>query len=127
MAFFRKGSKGYSVANLKCPRCHEEGVFYTGTWAFTKPFDMKGRCSTCDLNYMPEPGFYYGSMFVSYIIWGWFSLIFVGSLIYFGGWGVESSFLVLILISSVFFVWLYRVSRSIWMNINFKYDPSKIK
>ncbi len=127
MAFFKKGSKGYSVVNLKCPRCHEEDVFETSTWSYSKPFDMRDRCSVCNLNYMPEPGFYYGSMFISYIIWGWFSIIFVGSLVWLRGWSVEGAFVVLILVSALFFVWLYRVSRSIWMNINFKYDPSKIK
>jgi len=127
MAIFKKGSKGYSIVNLQCPRCQEEAAFHTGTWTYSKPFEMKDRCSTCGLNYMPEPGFYYGSMFVSYIIWGWFSIILVGALIIFADMSVEGAFVILILISAFLFVWLFRISRSIWMNINFKYDPSKIK
>jgi len=88
---------------------------------------MKDSCTTCKLNYMPEPGFYYGSMFISYVIWGWFSIFLVGGLIYFKGWTVEGAFVVLIAISTVFFVWLFRISRTLWMAINFKFDPSKIK
>ncbi len=127
MAVYKKGSKGYAIFNMKCPRCHEEDVFHTGAWSFTRPFEMKDNCDTCKLNYMPEPGFYYGSMFISYIIWAWFSIILVGALVWLRGWSVEGAFVVLIAISVVFFVWLFRVSRTMWMAINFKFDPSKIK
>jgi len=127
MAVFKKGSKGYAIFNMKCPRCHEEAVFYTGSWSFARPFEMKDRCDNCQLNYMPEPGFYYGAMFISYVIWGWFSILLVGALIWFRGWTVEGAFVVLLAVSAVFFVWLYRISRTIWMAVNFKFDASKGK
>ena len=72
-----KGSKAYSIFYLKCPRCHEGGTFETGSWSFVKPVDMLQRCPKCDLNYWPEPGYYYGAMFISYIWTAWFCLLFV--------------------------------------------------
>jgi len=64
---FKKGSKAYSIFALKCPRCHEGEMFETGSWSFVKSFDMLHRCPKCNLNYYPEPGYYYGAMFISYL------------------------------------------------------------
>lgn len=118
-----KGNKSYSIFNLKCPRCHEGDLFKTETFSFKEPFEMHDRCPHCDLNYMPEPGFYYGAMFISYIFIGWFSIGFVAFLRWVVGWSINASFALLIAICAIFFVWLFRMARSIWININVKYDP----
>ncbi|WP_375446819.1 DUF983 domain-containing protein [uncultured Fibrella sp.] len=56
----------YSIVFNKCPRCHE-GDFFKTKSAFSRHFDqMHDHCPHCNLNYMPEPGFYWASMFVSY-------------------------------------------------------------
>ena len=112
---------------MKCPRCREGDLFDTGAFSFNKPFEMKDRCDNCGQNYMPEPGFYFGAMFISYIIWGWFSILFCLGLVFWGGWSVNAAFGFLIFISLIFFVWLFRVSRSIWIHINVKYQPESIK
>ncbi|MFM7153218.1 MAG: DUF983 domain-containing protein, partial [Bacteroidota bacterium] len=80
MSIFHPGSKIYSITQLKCPRCHEGDTFETGSWSFKKSFDMYQRCPKCDLDYFPEPGYYYGSMFISYIWTGWMSLLIVAVL-----------------------------------------------
>lgn len=126
MTVFKKGSKSYSIFNLKCPRCHEGEMFETGSWSFVKPFDMHKRCPKCDLNYFPEPGYYYGAMFISYIWTGWFSLLFVGIFYWLFdlslnmALGLLSAFLVLN------FVYIFRVSRLMWININVRYDPNAL-
>ncbi|XWW44532.1 DUF983 domain-containing protein [Fibrella sp. USSR17] len=59
-------SRLYSVFHNKCPRCHE-GDFFVTKSAFTRHFDdMHERCPHCNLNFSPEPGFYWAAMFVSY-------------------------------------------------------------
>ena len=70
MGIFRKGSKAYSIFNLKCPKCHEEDLFEKPTFSFQKPFDMREECTHCRQDFFPEPGFYYGAMFISYIFMG---------------------------------------------------------
>jgi uncharacterized protein (DUF983 family) len=119
-----KGSKAYSIANLKCPRCHEGDLFKTGTFSFKNSFDMHDKCPACELNYMPEPGFYYGAMFISYIFMGWFCIGFVALLHWVFDWSITASFITLILVCLVFFVWIFRTARAIWININVKYDPN---
>ena len=127
MAMLKKGTKAYSIYHLKCPRCQEADLFKTATWSFQQPFDMHDRCPQCDLNLMPEPGFYWGAMFISYIIWGWLSLGLVGGMMWGFGMGVNGAFALLLFISAIFFIPLFRISRSIWININVKYDAAKAR
>jgi len=82
---------------------------------------MKAKCPVCDINYMPEPGFYYGSMFISYGIWAWFSVLLCLALVFYLEWTVNSAFALLLVISAILYVPLFRISRSIWAHINIKY------
>ncbi|MFK8101062.1 MAG: DUF983 domain-containing protein [Saprospiraceae bacterium] len=123
MGIFKKGSKIYSTFGLKCPRCHEGDLFETGTFEFNKPFEMPKSCAVCNQNFEPEPGFYYGAMFISYIFMGWFCIGFVGILHWVLKWSIAASFITLIIVSLLMLVWLFRTSRSVWININVGYDP----
>ena len=86
---------------------------------------MLDECPHCKMNYMPEPGFYYGAMFISYILSGWFCILFVLFFHWVLDWTITQSFMLLIVIIGVFFVWFFRFSRAVWLNIIFKYNPSK--
>ena len=110
-----------SILDMNCPRCREGNLFKTSTLSYNKPFDMPEQCPVCAQNYMPEPGFYYGSMFISYIMWAWFSIILCLTLVFYFGWTVNGAFALLLVISAVFFIWIFRISRSIWIHINIKY------
>lgn len=120
----RKGTKLYSMWHMKCPRCMEGDLFETGSFSFSKPFDMLERCPNCRLKYEIEPGFFYGSMYVSYILYGWFSLFFVGVCMLILDMSVNASIAALIVFSAFVFVWVYRISRSIWLGFNVKYNPN---
>jgi hypothetical protein len=88
---------------------------------------MLERCPKCDLNYFPEPGYYYGAMFISYIWTGWFSLMFVAIFTWGMGWSINSAFGLLIPFLLINFVYIFRSSRLMWLNINTKYDPEAIQ
>ncbi len=54
-----------AVAACKCPHCHEGAIFKQS--AFSLKFtDTYERCPVCDIRYEPEPGFFYGSMYIGY-------------------------------------------------------------
>lgn len=108
-----------SIFAMKCPCCREGKLFEQS--AFQKPFEMPKRCAVCNQNYMPEPGFYFGAMFISYIIWGWFSVMLCLGLVFGFDWSVNGAFALLIFLSIICFVWIFRISRSIWIHINVKY------
>ncbi|MCB0636174.1 MAG: DUF983 domain-containing protein [Lewinella sp.] len=127
MGLFRKGQKAYSILNLTCPRCHEASMWYTGSFSFKKSFDMKPVCDHCGQNLEPEPGFYYGAMFISYIFTAWLSIFFVIFFHWVLDLSLEVSFVLLILFMAFCFVYFFRLARSIWININIKYDPTQAK
>jgi uncharacterized protein (DUF983 family) len=120
----KKGSKSYSIFYLKCPRCHEGEMFETGSWSLVKPFDMHERCPVCDLNYFPEPGYYYGAMFISYIWTGGFCLLFLALFHWILGMSQTVAFSLLIGFLLINFVYIFRISRLMWINVNVKYDPN---
>ncbi|MCB0706752.1 MAG: DUF983 domain-containing protein [Saprospiraceae bacterium] len=125
MSIFGKGSKLYSIFAFKCPKCHEGDLYETGSFSFDKPFEMPERCPNCKQSYMPEPGFYYGSMFLSYIFSAFFSLFFVMFFHWVLGWSIGASFGLLIGVGLVFFVWFFRFARALWINLNVHYDSTK--
>ena len=72
---------------LLCPKCGQGKLFKNpNPYNFKTIADMPDNCPHCNLSFMPEPGFYYGAMFMSYVvtvalsvlnfawvyaIWGW--------------------------------------------------------
>ena len=65
----KKGSKLFGIFHNKCPRCNEGDFFISGNPFNLKTFDkMQKECSVCGQTFMPETGFYYGAMFVSYAL-----------------------------------------------------------
>ena len=113
-----------AVVKLKCPRCRIGRLFPTSSFGFAGAFDMPRRCPTCALDYWPEPGFYYGAMFVGYIIFSFPFLGFVFLLHWVFDWSLGASMLTLCLVAAVGFVYIFRVARSIWINVNVDYDEA---
>lgn len=113
--------------NHKCAVCHEGDMFATGSYSFSKPFEMHDRCPKCNANLEPEPGFYYGAMFVSYVLMV-FPLLGFTMLLRWGlGWSIESAFALIIFLTALIFVWWFRFSRAVWLNLMVKYDPQKAR
>jgi uncharacterized protein (DUF983 family) len=59
-------SSTLALLDLRCPRCHEGKLFSYPAYYLTKYALMPERCPVCHVSYEPEPGFYWGAMFVSY-------------------------------------------------------------
>ena len=109
-----------SILQYRCPRCRTAKLFKVPfNWA--SPLDMPDKCSVCHQDFEPEPGFYYGAMFVSYALS--ILLFFIpGFILVFGyNWQVNHATIVVILISAVSFFKILRLSRSIWIHINVSY------
>lgn len=52
----------------KCPRCREGDVFKYPLKQVLKFSEMHEDCPVCGATFSPEPGFYFGAMFVSYAL-----------------------------------------------------------
>jgi uncharacterized protein (DUF983 family) len=106
----------------KCPRC-QEGDLFVKPFEFSKPVNMPENCPVCNQKYEPEPGFYYGSMFLSYIFSAFFFLGIMGLCLIVFKMSLNASMGVLLFIATLTYMFFLRMSRSIWINLMIKYDP----
>ncbi len=110
----------------KCPRC-QEGDLFSSPFEFSKPVAMPDHCPVCNQKYEPEPGFYYGSMFLSYIFSGFFFLGIMGLLLIVFKMSLNAAMGILLLVAALTYFFFLRMSRSIWINLMIKYDPNAKK
>ena len=64
----KKGTKLYSIIKGKCPYCHNGQFFISHAYNLRKMGDVYHDCSVCNNTFIPETGFYFGAMYVSYAI-----------------------------------------------------------
>ena len=125
LIMFKKGSKLYSIANTKCPRCHEGDFFLSHPYDLKKAGDIHKRCPKCDLKYSPEPGFYFGAMFVSYALGvALFVTFWVSFNLFFEDMNLGLQILIISLASIFTAPYFYSLSKIIWANLFIKADSS---
>ena len=123
-----KGTKLYSIAKCKCPRCHEGDFFVTQNPYNLKKFDkMYEHCSVCGQTFEMETGFYYGAMYVSYGLSVGVGL--AAYLLQYLIWdlGLWSTVALIASLLVVIIPVVYRYSRITWINLFVKYDPQASK
>jgi hypothetical protein len=113
------------LLRIKCPKCHVGNMFvHSNMYSFKSSNEMYEDCPCCAQTMKPEPGFYYGAMYVSYalsvalfipsfFITVYFDLSYIGFLIFFS---------IITLILSPYF---FRVSRAGYLYMFVRYDKSK--
>jgi uncharacterized protein (DUF983 family) len=103
----------------RCPRCGVGRVFESANpYNFSKMLNTNRECTNCHLNFIPEPGFYWGATYMSYGITVAFSgVTFAISTLLFGFMNslsltyVAVNAMLLFILSPVFF----RFSRILWL------------
>ncbi|RYG48755.1 MAG: DUF983 domain-containing protein [Chitinophagaceae bacterium] len=117
----------FRVFNCKCPRCRR-GDMFLHPHPYQKGFmKMPDTCSVCGQYFDLEPGFYYGSSYVSYGLTVAFSVAtFVAWAVLIGissqdnrifYWLITNG--VLLLVLQPYFM---RLSRALWLWMFVKYD-----
>ncbi len=65
-----------ALLKMKCPRCRKGNAFKdTNPYHLKHVGEMYAFCPVCNLNYCPEPGFYFGGAIVSYPLMVTFNLL----------------------------------------------------
>ncbi len=54
-----------SMMGQKCPHCRSEKVFHSSIYSW-KFLNMHRHCPNCNMDFEPEPGFYWGAMYITY-------------------------------------------------------------
>jgi uncharacterized protein (DUF983 family) len=121
-----KGTRLYSILANKCPRCHEGDFFKTKNPYDLKDFDkINGHCPVCGENFEREPGFYIGSMYVSYAL---STALTVSTFVIFVlllDFDVLNVLYVLLPLFIVLLPVFFRTARIIWLNLFVGYSPEK--
>ena len=115
-----------SILSLRCPRCRTGSLFQKGK--ISKPgslFVMHSACPSCKQTFEPEPGFYFGAMFISYgintalFIGSWVALIFI-----YPGYTLSLLLGILTAVVVLSLPLSFRWSRSIWLALFVRFDPN---
>lgn len=120
----------WSLFTMRCPRCRRGRMFNNNNpWNLKKVFSMPKQCPVCKQPFELEPGFWYGTGYVSYalsilylivtfVLW-W---IFLGFSIkdnrFF--WWMGIAVVSLLILQP----WLMRFSRAIYLYFFIRYNPN---
>ena len=124
-----KGSRLYSIMHNKCPKCQEGDFFISKTYNLGSFSKMNDECPVCKESFEPEPGFYFGAMFVSYAInVAIMVAVWVASNVLIKEevgvwWLVLASVVTGLVLTPVTFRW----ARLVWINMFVKYDPNSAR
>lgn len=123
-----EGTKLYSIFRMKCPRCHQGNLFETkNPYNFSDIDKMPDNCPSCNQKYWLEPGFYYGAMYISYGLTVALSVaVFVAMIVL---WEFDIMWYLGLNFGSILLLFppIFRLSRSIWINIFVKTDKSLLQ
>jgi hypothetical protein len=118
-----KHSVAHSIFRFKCPHCRE-GEFFVDSnpYHLSKVGDVLDACPVCQRKYTPEPGFYYGGMYVAYalaVATG--TSIFVATLVLWPSASIAAKAGSVALGLVALGPWLYAVSKTMWANLFMRY------
>ena len=115
---------------MKCPRCRRGRMFNNNNpWKLRKVFSMPDKCPVCKQPFELEPGFWYGTGYVSYalsvaylmitfVLWWLFIGMSVNDNRFF--WWMAIAIVSLVILQP----WLMRVSRVIYLYFFVKYNEN---
>lgn len=112
-----------AVLKMKCPRCRKGNLFqYPTSYNYTKVFQMPVHCTVCGQRTEPEPGFYFGGMYINYA----FSVVILvlSFAILYGVYKLSAVYVIGSYVGVLFLLgpWLFRYSRVVYLSIFVSYD-----
>ena len=121
-----KGNKIYSIFTGTCPVCQQESMYKEpNPYKVSQIFEMHERCSHCHTKYKIEPSFFFGAMYVSYGVGISFAIAAFLLSYYIFEFSLLEAFLAIVVTLIVLLPIIVRLSRNIWINLFFDYDPKK--
>lgn len=110
---------------MTCPQCQESPMMVGNPYRFSTMGEVKNKCEVCGLDLKPEPGFYYGAMYVSYgLSVAIFVSIWASCTWFFDNVGVWTQISLIFIALIGLGPYLYALSKVIWVNIFFSYKAN---
>jgi hypothetical protein len=134
----RHDKPGYirSILSMKCPRCRRGMMYQNGNpyqkLSLSHIFDMPENCPVCKQRFDLEPGFWYGTGYVSYALAVAICVITCGAWWIFIGFSLQNnSIFSWLIFNSVILLmlqpWIMRLSRVIYIRFFVFYDENFAK
>lgn len=119
----KKRSALSGILSMRCPRCREGKMFPENTLFTTKFMRMNERCACCGQSFMPEPGYYFGAMFVSYgLNAGFFIAVWIAMYVLMDEVSLTAMLIALLVIIFGLLPVTFRLSRVLWIYIFVRYE-----
>ncbi|MFN8417472.1 MAG: DUF983 domain-containing protein [Cytophagaceae bacterium] len=121
-----------AVARLKCPQCRKGDIYIKkNLFAIKDGHKMNKQCSHCELEFEPEPGYYYGAMYVSYMLnVAFFLPMFLVYAIWLKDMDLVDPlyyFAAIVITLLAFSPYFFRLSRALYLAFFVRYDKEKAK
>ena len=120
--------KLYSIFKLRCPKCLHGKFFESHVYDLKRLGNVLKECPKCKTNFIPEPGFYFGAMYVSYAL---------GVALFVSIWASANWFFeevsvglqITLVIGSIVLLgpFIYAFSKIIWANMFIHYKENEAK
>ena len=118
-------AKLYSIFRFRCPRCLKGDFFESKIYDLRKLGNVLNECPKCKVNYIPEPGFYFGAMYVSYALGvAIFVAVWAISNWFFGDVSVWVEISVLVFLIVALSPLLFSLSKIMYANIFIHFDET---
>jgi len=115
----KKESHLYAFRFAKCPHCHHGNMFlYKNPYALAHMSDMPESCPVCGRSFFPEPGFYWGAMYMSYgltVFSSIFNVLLIGLIF---GFEIEPLIIGNTVLLILLFPLFFRYARVLWLQLN---------
>ncbi|MGS2740636.1 DUF983 domain-containing protein [Sinomicrobium sp. M5D2P17] len=104
------------ILKEKCPNCEKGDIFESkgNAFLFRMP-KMHRRCHHCGYNFIREPGYFFGAMYVSYALTmaEMIAVLILGKFVI--GLGNSYIFVIIMIMAVVCSTFNFRLSRTIWL------------
>lgn len=110
----------------KCPLCGKSDMFKYSAFNFAKFIVMYDKCPNCNANFHPEPGYYLGSMYISYVLNSFIFLFTALMLTFYFEKSLTFTLLSLLVLSIILLPYTLRMSRTMWLWLNDSVDNSDL-
>lgn len=123
-----KESHLYALICAKCPHCHRGDMFLNkNPYAFNDMTKMPAHCPVCGISFFPETGFYWGAMYISYVITVFFSAINVVVIGLLSGWNIYALLIGNALLLGLGFPLFFRFARVLWLQLNMPFSKEEFE
>jgi uncharacterized protein (DUF983 family) len=116
-----------SMLKMKCPNCRKGSMFTNKSiFPLAKMLDMPDHCPECGQKMELEPGFYFGTGYVSYALTvALLAVVFIAYWVIIGLSYKDNSIFIALTVAVALCVllqpWIMRISRVLYLNMFVKY------